>query len=248
MIFKSLLFVILIALSGILLLVSLIFLIIRLSENHPKKWNWLYTSLIAFAILVASIFFFVRKVVNTAKEFGETMSKQMEESFGAMDSLSSDFHYQLLDSSKMNTTIKQLKVFEEKNESEKAPDDFYVYLGFRDYYRMPLTFPYSLHCIDVLETASLFNEKYVVDYNTSDNGEIDCHLNGITAFAFDNGILIAKQSTEDKTEKFIIYDFKTEKASDFGSQKEAFSIAKKKFNYSGADTLINVMDYHRLFN
>ncbi len=247
MIFKGILFIILIALSGILLLVSLIFLIIRLSENHPKKWNWLYTALIALAILVGSIFLFVRKVANTAKVYSENIGKQMEESFRNMeDSLSSDFHYKLIDSAHYNPIIKQLKGYEEKNNSEKAPDEFYVYLGFQEYYRMPITFPFSLHCIDVLETASLFNEKYVVEYNISDNGEIDAHLNDITAFAFDNSILIAKQNT-DKKEKFIIYEFANDRTSEFNSLKEAFSVAKKQYSYSGADTLVKVIDYHRLF-
>ena len=248
MVLKGFLFIILIALSGLLLLVSLIFLIIRLSENHPKKWNWLWISLISLAILVASIFFLVRKVVNTAHVYGESIAKQMEESFQGMDTLS-DFHYKLIDSSSLNPTIKQLKAFEEKNNSEKAPDQFYVYLGFRDYYRMPITYPFSLHCIDVLETASLFNEKYVVDYNTSDNGEIDSHLNDITAFAFDANGLIGKQKNyDDKKEKFMIYDFSNDKSSQFNSEKEAFKAAKKQFDYAGADTLISVINYHRLFN
>jgi hypothetical protein len=243
MFLKGFLFIVLIILSGIFLLVSAIFFIIRLANDHPKKWNWLAAVLIALVIFVSSIFLFVRKVVNKAKEVGQNFEKQIQESFAQLDTTSS-FRYSLLDS---NSTVKILRSFESKNNSEKVPDEFYTYLGFRDYYRMPLRYPFSLHCIDVLETASLFNEKYVVNYDVSDNGEIDCQVNDITGFAFDKKILIAKQ-TSDSKEKYIIYEFATDKQSFFHSQEEAFKTAKNNFKYSGADTLISVMNYHLLFN
>jgi hypothetical protein len=242
MFLKGFLFIVLIILSGVFLLVSAIFFIIRLANNHPKKWNWLVLVLIALVILVSSIFLFVRKIVRKAK-VGQNFEKQIEESFAKMDTLSS-FHYSLLDS---NATVRILRSYEAENSSEKVPDEFYTYLGFHDYYRMPLRYPFSLHCIDVLETASLFNEKYVVNYDVSDNGEIDCQVNDITGFAFDNKILIAKQ-TSDTKEKYIIYEFDSDKQSSYHSQEEAFKAAKKQFKYSGADTLISVMNYHKLFD
>lgn len=245
MLIKGLFFIIVIVLSGISLILCGIFFIIRLSENHPKKWNWLYALLFSLALLVGSIFLFVRKVVMKVSQATETFVQQIEESAQAMDSLS-DMNYALLDSANMNAVIKQLKIYEDKNKN--VPPEFYVYNGFRDYYRMPLPYPYALHCIDVLETASLFNEKDVTEFNSSDNGEIDCNVNGITAFSFDENLLVAKQQKNGSDpERFIVYRFGDGGISGFRTLKEALSAAKKEFSYHGPDTLATVLQYHDLF-
>jgi hypothetical protein len=246
MVLKGLLFVILIILSGVSVLVSFIFFVMRLAQDHPKKWNWLIAVAVSIVIMIGSIMIFVGKVVNKATEFGQTMEQKFEKAVeeSALNS-KQDFHYELLDSNR-NETITLLKEFEKINGKENVPDEFYAYLGFMDYYRMPLTYPYSLHCSDVLETASLFNEKNVSEFNKSENGEVDCKINFITAFAFDNKMLVAKQKFQDG-DKYVLYDFTSGEQLSFGSQKEAFSKAKK-LEYRGPDTLVTVLQYYRKLN
>lgn len=250
MVLKGILLIVLIILSAVFLLVSFIFLVIRLSDNHPKKWNWLIAVIISLCLLIGSIFFFVRKVINKVSEVGETIGKQFEQSMKDLNAQnSSDFHYELLDSSYVNPTITKIRSFEQ--DSLKAPREFYVYLGFQEYYRMPLTFPYSLHCNDVLEKASLFDERNVTQFNVSDNGETDCDLNNITAIAFDDKILIAKQMEDIKdnlSAKYIIYEFRSKDKTEFSTEKDLFIKARKQFNYSGPDTLASILKYYKLFN
>jgi hypothetical protein len=246
MVLKGLLLIILIILSGVSVLVSFIFFVMRLATDHPKKWHWLIAVAISIVVMIGSIMIFVGKVVNKAAEFGHTMEQKFEKAVeeSAVNS-KRDFHYELLDSNR-NEIITKLKEFEKNNENENVPDEFYAYLGFMDYYRMPLTYPYSLHCSDVLETGSLFNEANVTEFNKSDNGEVDCKVNFISAFAFDNKLLVAKQKFQDG-DKYLIYDFIKGEELSFNSQKEAFAKAKK-LEYKGPDTLITVLQYYRMLN
>jgi hypothetical protein len=247
MVLKGILFVILIITSAIALLVSFIFFVIRLANDHPKKWQWLIGVGISLVVLIGSVIIFAQKVVNKASEFGQNMQAQLEKSMeeGAVNS-KQDYHYELLDSSSLNPTIAKLKDYERQNSVVYAPDEFYVYLGFMDYYRMPLTFPYSLHCNDVLESASLFNEDHVVDFNRSDNGETECGVDSIRSFAFDEKMLIAKQKINGE-EKFTVYNFKNSGSKTYPTQKEAFKDAADA-GYNGPDTLVTILQYYRLFN
>ena len=249
MFLKGTLLVVLIILSAIFLLISFIFLVIRLADNHPKKWNWLIAVIVSLLILVGSVFFFVRKVMNKVSEVGENIGKQFEQSMGNLQNQSNDYHYELLDSANQNSTLAKIKSFE--TDSIKAPKEFYVYFGFNDYYRMPLTYPYALHCTDILEKGYLVNEKNVTEFNVSDNGEIECDFKNITSLAFDNKILIAKQMEDIKDNtnvKYIVYDFYSQNKTECGSEKDAFIKARKQFNYNGPDTMVSVLRYYRLFN
>ena len=249
MVINGILLVILIIFSGILFLLGFILFVVKASDNSPKKWNWLIVAVISLLMLIGSIFFFVRKVINKVSEIGENIGQQFEKSVENLKNQNTDYHYNLLDSIPNNPTLLKLKSFE--NDSGAAPKEFYVYFGFQDYYRMPLKYPYSLHCTDILEKASLYNEINVSEFNVSDNGEKDCALVEITEFAFDNKIIIAKQrlkESEKEAEKFVIYEFNSGNKMDFNSQKEVFAMAKKQFKYNGPDTLVPVLKYYRLFN
>jgi hypothetical protein len=248
MFLKAFLLIALIVLSAIFLITSVIFFVVRISQNHPKKWHWLICIFVGLLVLICSVVFFVTKAVEKATEIGKNMESKFEKTMEQFEELqdSTDFHYNALNT---NITIKVLKSYE-KADSTAVPEEFYVYFGFRDYYRMPLTYPYALHCVDALEKASLFNEKKVSNFNTSDNGEIDCNLNNITEFAFDDKMLIAKQ-TEGELGKgnnsYLIFDLKSTATTKCNSEKDAF-VKAKKMNYSGPDTLTTVLNYYRRFN
>ncbi len=249
MVVNGILLVMSIIFSGSLFLVGFILFVVKASDNSPKKWNWLIVAIISLAILIGSIFFFVRKVMNKVSEFGANIGQQFEKSVENLKNQNTDYHYNLLDSIPNNPTLVKLKSFE--NDSASAPKEFYVYFGFQDYYRMPLKYPYALHCTDILEKASLYDEKNVSEFNISDNGETDCGLSEITEFAFNNKIIIAKQNqkqADKEIEKFIIYEFSSGNKTDCSSQKEAFTKAKKQFGYNGPDTMVSVLKYYRLFN
>lgn len=234
-----------IILSGLSLLICLILFIIRVSQDHKQKWNWLIAAVISVLTLLFSVYLLTRKVVSTVKNIGESVEQKFEESIEELKKQDSSYNYTLLQT---NTTIKQLKEFEQFNNDSNAPNEFYVYFGYLDYYRMPITYPFSIHCNDILETGALYNEKNVVDFNVNDNGEINSGLENITAFAFDNAVLISKHQNPKNKSVFYVYEFSSNKKTECTSLKEAFKIARKQYNYRGYDTLITIRDYYQLFN
>lgn len=243
--FHALAYIAFIIVSGIGFLICFVFFVVRISQGHKHRWNWLIAGVIALLILLFSIFLFVHKVVNTVKDLGHHVEKQFEESMDELQKLDSSYKYNDLNT---NETIKKLKEFETMNSETGVPKEFYVYYGFADYYRMPLTYPFSLHCTDVLETATLYNEEKVTEFNINDNGEVETDITGIEEFAFDNSALIAKvKAGGDKGEMFNVYSFTGFKMAAFTTAKEAFKTARKDFGYRGYDTLINVLEYNKLF-
>lgn len=247
MFFNALGYIGLVIFSGIALLTCFVLFVVRVSQDHKHKWNWLAAVIVSLIVLLFSIYLFTLKVVNTVKHIGQTVENKIEESMDQISKLDSSYKYVMLDSCE---TVIKLKEFEHINGISSAPKEFYVYYGFNDYYRMPLTYPFSIHCTNVLETGTLFDEKNVVDFNVNDNGEIDCGLDNIEAFAFDNNVLISKiRNTSGKTKViYYVYEFSTKKKTECNLEKEAFKVARKQFNYRGYDTLITVFNYNHLFN
>lgn len=243
--FHALAYIAFIVLSGIAFLVCFILFVVRISQNHQHRWNWLFAGIGALLLLLFSIFLFVNKAVQTAKNLGERAEKKFEESIEEMKKFDSSYQYNKLNTNEM---AKKLKEFETLNKLTDVPKEFYVYYGFADYYRMPITYPYSLHCTDVLETATLFNERNVTEFNVNDNGEIDEDLADITDFAFDNSVFIAKTKSNENPFTIIWFRLNGTKAIlQSNSQDQAFKLARKNFGYRGYDTLISVLQYNQLF-
>lgn len=234
-----------IILSGLSLIICLILFIVRLSQDHKQKWNWLIAAIVSVISLLFAVYLFTRKVVSTVTNLKNNVEQKFEESIEELKKQDSSYNYSLIQN---NNTIKKLKEFELMNNHNKTPDEFYVYLGYMDYYRMPITYPFSIHCNDILETGSLYNEINVTEFNSNDNGEINSGLEGITEFAFDNSVMIAKNKLNENKSGYFVYDFTSDKKTECKSLKEALSIARKQFNYRGYDTLITIRAYHELFN
>lgn len=245
MFLNAMTYVAFIILSGLSLLICLILFIIRLSQDHKQKWAWLIASIVSVFALLFSVYLFTRKVVSTVKEIGKNVEQKLEESVQELQKQDTSYHYRKLVS---NQTIKTLKDFEHMNGNSNAPDEFYVYFGYMDYYRMPLTFPYSFHCNDVLETAELFDERNVSAFNSNDNGEMATGITGIKKFTFDNSALIGLTKLESGKDNYIIYSFSDSKQKSFPTLKEALKSARNEFNFRGYDTLVSVKDYYALFN
>lgn len=244
MFFNAIGYAALIILSGLALLICLTLFIIRISQDHPQKWNWLAGAVVSVLCLIFSVYLFTSKVVSTVKNLSNQVEHKLEEKIEEMKIQDSSYHYSSLQT---NETVKLLKDFEHINNLQ-SPDEFYVYYGYLNYYRMPLSYPYSIHCSDALETGELFNEKNVNEFNSNDNGEISCNISGIKSFAFDNNILISEMYVGKSKPEFIIYQFSTEKQSIQKNLKDALKVARKQFNYRGYDTLITIREYYSLFN
>lgn len=188
----------------------------------------------------------VRKVINTGKEFAKTKMEQFE---NYADSLNTEGYYT---ASVTHQQIIQLKKLVPENMTQSASDDFYTYLGYQDYHRYPLRFPYSIHKDYYTETAELFNEINVIRFDENDNGEIYTGISDISKLAFDNKfILIEQQVNSTRSNKpikhYILFEMDSEKKEEVLSEAELFNKAKQK-GYSGPDTLMTLNQYGLLFN
>jgi len=80
-----------IVLSGASFLVCFILFVVRISQGHPNRWNWLIAGIIVFLVFLFSIFLFVHKVVNTVKNIGNTVEKKLEESMEDLQKMDSSY-------------------------------------------------------------------------------------------------------------------------------------------------------------
>jgi hypothetical protein len=122
---------------------------------------------------------------------------------------------------------------------DAIPANFYTYDGFRDWWRVPLVFPYQLMCIDTRDRASL--EKYdpkhpVADPNKSSSGV----FGDITRVATDNRFLVF-ETRSGSTTSYGILRYGSGMRSDFGKEAEMWSAATEA-GYSGGRVLLTVDD------
>lgn len=233
-----------ILISGILCLVCLVLGIISFANSKKGKFYWLLGFIISITTLLLCVYFLTIKIRDKAGNFFNKMENSMEMN---IDSTSAYQSCNLADTIH-SKQLKYLRLLESDEVQGNVPDQFYHYLGFRDYYRMPLRYPFSIHCIDQTVQGSLYDEMYVERFDASDNGEKNLNIEGITEFNFDSHILLAKQlyDSESRTEKYIIYFFDTGKTEEFTSQAKMF-IRARELHFNGKGKLMSCKDYLELF-
>jgi hypothetical protein len=82
---------------------------------------------------------------------------------------------------------------------DTIPSDYLSYFGFRDWYRWPLVFPYSLNSIDSRDNGFLCYEKEAKSISGSNDGIEQIYLGDIKRFTFNEQLLICE--TGDKGSK-----------------------------------------------
>lgn len=226
--------------------VAVIFTIISFANNKSGKFIWL-TAFFAFLIgLLVCIFTFVRKVVNKVEDIGHEMNEQFEESMkNYSDSLSISYS----DSLRNNKQVQLLKSY--YPDSSSVPDQFYYYLGFDTYYRLPLRYPYSIHCNLFRDNGELYNETNVKRFDENDNGEILLPVDKIDRIAFDNNFLlidrkVSSTRSADYIHHYILFAFDTEKTEEADSEQKLLQLAASK-GYKGKHALMSLEEYGRLF-
>lgn len=230
MIEKGIILFILILFSGIFTLVALILAIVKLSGSRGGGIKWLIGFFIGLAALFTSIFIFTRAVVNKTQEFAQNLTKVATDQMGMLDSL--NMGYQFNEDSVLNSAqVNKLMQMEPEADRANIPSRFYTYLGFRDYYRLPLKYPFSLHCMDSLGNAELFDERNVVQFDVNNNGEVSTNVQNIQLFAFNDAAIIGARNSMDngkiKTSHFY-YDLANRKLIEFTSKKDLMKIATTK--------------------
>lgn len=235
-----LIILILICLVGVVL--TIIFTIIGFANNKPNKFNWL----IAFFVFLIGIIICIYTLVNTMQTVAQESSLQMEQ---MLQNFSDTLIYSNDNLLQTNEHIKYLKSFE--SDSISLPNQFYTYLGFENYYRFPLRYPFSIHCSPFKDNGELYNEKEVLQFDVNDNGEVQTQIINISRLALDKNYLLLEQSVtsnhSNKMEKhYLLFSFITETKEEAVSEKELIKLAKG-YGYKGASHLITIEEYSELF-
>lgn len=232
----------------IVTIIALIFGVIAFANSKSNKFIWLTVFLVSLISLIICIVLIVKKTVNAVENFTENTVGQFE---NFADSLNS---YQSVDQHISNSSSSQitlLKSYLPSNTVGNEPEEFYTYLGFKDYYRYPLRYPFSIHCMYTHDTGELYNEINVQRFDENDNGEMYSGIDNIHKIAFDKTYVLIEQAvTSTRTDKiinhYILFDFDTEKKEEVKSFQKLLELAKQK-GYVGPDTLMTLEQYQKLF-
>jgi hypothetical protein len=143
----------------------------------------------------------------------------------------------------IGTGIAQRRKYLESHLSQETcdsiPAEFYTYDGFRDWWRLPLVFPYQLMCIDTRDKAYL--EKYDPKHRVSDPNKSSSGVFGdITRIATDNKVLVFERKSTTPA-SFGILQYESGIRTDFSEEMQMWDAAKQA-GYSGRDALLNVDD------
>lgn len=158
---------------------------------------------------------------------------------------------ELTETSNNNDTtdyVRTLKTFEPEKYKGKVPDGYYTYYGFRDWWRFPVVYPYSLTCIDVMESGTLINESARINFEDG-NPVIEASPK-FNRFTFDANYLAAEIyiSPGEKTPgmQFFIFEFRTGSILKY---KDLESINKKlnELNFKGEKIMITIRKYSERF-
>jgi len=232
----------------ILTVISLIFGIISFANNKSNKFIWLIVFLCSIIGLLACIFTGVRKTVNAVEDLAENTLGQFENLSDSLNSFQSlDQH--ITSSSSIHVSL--LKSYLPSETAGNEPEEFYTYLGFKDYYRYPLRYPFSIHCMYTKDNGELYNEINVGRFDENDNGELFSGIDHINKIAFDKNYLLIEQAiTSTRTDKiinhYLLFNLDTEKKEEVASFSKLIQLAKQK-GYAGADTLMTLEQYQKLF-
>ncbi|MFK7786554.1 MAG: hypothetical protein AB8B56_15645 [Crocinitomicaceae bacterium] len=128
---------------------------------------------------------------------------------------------------------------------DEIPGDYLTHFGFRDWYRWPLVFPYSLNSIDSQDDGFICDERLAENISGSQKGIDQIYLGDIKKFTFNAEVLIAE--TGDKgSKKYKMLRFSDKKITNYASSFELFE-ASDEYDDMIMDSLITLREYSLLF-
>jgi uncharacterized membrane protein len=204
-----------------------------------KEWNFnLFGAFITFVCISFVLLLFLS--INMFQRFGDTWQN-----------LHKDEKTQPITEKKSTLDfVKELKKFEHVKYKNQIPDDYYTYYGFRDYWRFPTVFPYSIICIDVLDYGHLYNDTETKDFKQG--GSFSVQSDYFDEFTFDKNVIICKKcktrfdADSVNVTGYFILEFSTGKTIQSTSLSETYKKAKQ-LNYSGDTSFTSIKNYASKF-
>lgn len=123
------------------------------------------------------------------------------------------------------------------------PTDFKTYRGFRDYWRTPLVYPYSLCSIDSPSSAMICDERKVKKVES--NGQKEQFYHGFTHFCFNQKCLAGLSDNIKGEFDFFVFHFGTNESESF-EKKELWIQRCYELGLDGTN-LISTRNYYNWF-
>lgn len=219
MIIKGILLSLFCFLLGLTALISFVIAIVRRRDKPTRNRSILIASIFTVLSLSLGVYISVKMLYVIKKE-----SERVVDSFAPF--LAEHLSGRHPDSEYMDS-------LKNRQPTDRIiPNSFYYCAGIRDYYRMPLIYPYSLVAIDLLY-GTVYDESKVenVFVSSDDSNPI---VMGITDFAFDGNYLWAKieSFTDLDSPTYVLLDFKSGNLKKFETEEQITEYVKQM----GVDT------------
>lgn len=134
--------------------------------------------------------------------------------------------------------VQKLRSYVPAEVLKTVPEEFYNDPGFRDHWRFPLTYPYSVSVIDTFDNPGSLKDarKAKVDKGWKEITDEEQVLYGLTRLAFDSKTLVARiehdtgfaDSSQPSIITWLVFDFATGKEEDFESESAAVEEAQRR--------------------
>lgn len=219
---------------------------IVLRKDLRKRNNWLVVLGVSFMVTSGAGLYGVVKLAKKAVDKMEEATELVSDEWAEMERKNALAKEDRI--AKRTKHIAWLKGMEPDHFQNKVPKAFYSSFGFRDWYRIPIVYPYSFVCIDVVDHGALYNDVNSEDFSVDNHNSISTSLKEIRKFSMNKTHLMGEfESRWDSAEKgFVIFQFSNGMSQEFDSYDEFLPEANKH----GFDTLQPMMtlrEYWDLF-
>jgi len=232
--FKALIYFLLIAIMGI----AGIFFVMNSRGNKKKmpvsgKWSLLIGILLLVITTIGGVDF-VRRVYDKMKITVTTLNNFPE----TVETESSD----------TTDYVKVLRMYEPAKYKGKVPEQYYTNYGFRDWWRFPLVYPYSVYCKGIPDKGAIVNDSSKTNYEEGYSVSYITPLFDI--FIFDENYLAGKivqdNIKQEISEQYFIFDFRTGRQERVNG-KDSFYKKLNEINFNGSRKFIRVSEYSSWF-
>ncbi|MFT5859678.1 MAG: hypothetical protein ACI865_001782 [Flavobacteriaceae bacterium] len=149
----------------------------------------------------------------------------------------------------LSEKVKEQRLKEIYNYSEQKdslPNSYFTYFGFRDSYRWPLVYPYSINSADSRDDGYIADERDAKDIRYSSDGIEQLCLWNINRFTF-NGEVLVLIHDEGNNPTFNLLIFDTQEIIEFKSYDELM-LKASEFGILSTNSLISLEQYSLYFN
>jgi len=148
--------------------------------------------------------------------------------------------------------IAKLKSWVPAEYAGKVDPDFFTYPGFRDWFRFPLVYPYSINMVDDLQDGALV--KVGPNKRIASGGAWGAILGRLSHIAFNDRYMVGRVNSGEKwgTPKpedihWVLFEFASGESKTFPTEEEALAAARE-VGFDSDTVLLSVEEqYNRCF-